>query len=138
MSRYGGRHTIFFDGQFWVGVFERWDDDRVEVCRVVFGAEPSVRELWEFLRRGRRLRFGPSVAEAASAPTRRNPKRERREIARQLAGQPVGTKAQAALKQQQEHIKTDRRDEARARRALEQQARYEQHCDKRKQKHKGH
>ena len=32
--------TVFFEGPFWVGVFERVEDGRLSVCRVVFGSEP--------------------------------------------------------------------------------------------------
>ena len=30
--------TLYFDGQFWVGVIERHEADRVRAVRIVFGA----------------------------------------------------------------------------------------------------
>ena len=41
--------TLYFDGQFWVGVIERHEADRVRAVRIVFGAQPSDAELYEFL-----------------------------------------------------------------------------------------
>ena len=40
--------TVFYDGQFWVGVFERIDADGYAVAKKVFGAEPSNAELFNF------------------------------------------------------------------------------------------
>lgn len=33
--------TVYHDGQFWVGVFERVEEGRLSARRVVFGTEPS-------------------------------------------------------------------------------------------------
>ena len=41
--------TVFFEGPFWVGVFERVEDGKLSVCRVVFGSEPRNYEVWEFV-----------------------------------------------------------------------------------------
>ena len=41
--------TLYFDGQFWVGVIERHEADRVRAVRIVFGAQPSDAEFHEFL-----------------------------------------------------------------------------------------
>lgn len=42
------RLTVEFSPPWWVGTLERWEDDRYEVGRVVFGAEPTEPEvlLW--------------------------------------------------------------------------------------------
>ena len=41
--------TVFFEGPFWVGVFERVEDGKLSVCRVVFGSEPRDYEVWELI-----------------------------------------------------------------------------------------
>ena len=41
--------TLYFDGQFWVGVIERHEADRVRAVRIVFCAQPSDAEFYEFL-----------------------------------------------------------------------------------------
>ena len=39
--------TVFFEGPFWVGVFERVSEGKLTVCKVTFGAEPKDGEVWE-------------------------------------------------------------------------------------------
>ena len=41
--------TLYFDGQFWVGVIERHEAGHVRAVRIVFGAQPSDAEFYEFL-----------------------------------------------------------------------------------------
>ena len=56
------RLTVEFSPPWWVGTLERWEDDRYEVGRVVFGAEPTEPEvlLW-VLHRLTRLRTTPAI-----------------------------------------------------------------------------
>lgn len=42
--------TVFYDGQFWVGLAERVGDGRYGAARIVFGAEPSDEEILQFVR----------------------------------------------------------------------------------------
>lgn len=75
MNRQSAGLTVFFEGQFWVGIFERVSGDRLSVCRHIFGAEPKDSEVWEFILRDyERLKFSPEV----ESPVRKaadNPKR---------------------------------------------------------------
>ena len=41
--------TVLFENPFWVGVYERIDGDRYEVCKIIFGEEPKAYEVWDFL-----------------------------------------------------------------------------------------
>lgn len=41
--------TVFFEKSFWVGVFERINDGKYEVCKVYFGGEPSDIEILNFI-----------------------------------------------------------------------------------------
>ena len=41
--------TVFFEGPFWAGVFERTAGGKLSVCKVTFGAEPKDQEVWEFI-----------------------------------------------------------------------------------------
>ena len=43
--------TVFFEGPFWVGVYEREEGERYEACKITFGAEPRDCEVWDFLLR---------------------------------------------------------------------------------------
>ena len=136
MEEQSGKLTVFFY-PFWVGVFERISDGKLSVCKVTFGAEPKDYEIYAFvLRNHGRLKFSPSV-EAEAKKTSHNPKRIQREIQRQVQNTGIGTKAQQALKLQQEQMKTERKTESRRRREEEKQLRFEQKQQKRKEKHRG-
>ena len=43
--------TILFEEPFWIGLFERLDGHKYEVCKVTFGAEPKDYEVYEFILR---------------------------------------------------------------------------------------
>ncbi|MDE7157454.1 MAG: YjdF family protein [Lachnospiraceae bacterium] len=45
--------TILFENPFWIGLYERIDGDRYEVCKSTFGAEPKDYEVYDFLTQGR-------------------------------------------------------------------------------------
>ena len=79
MSRIKSRLTVFFEEPFWVGVFEQETDGVIRAARVVFGAQPTDAEVFEFvLRHADRLRYGPPVEGRLSRETA-NPKKRRRE-----------------------------------------------------------
>lgn len=41
--------TILFENPFWIGLYERIDGDKYEVCKITFGAEPKDYEIYDFL-----------------------------------------------------------------------------------------
>lgn len=49
MDKTTGILTVYFEGPFWVGVFERITDGKLSVCKVTFGAEPKDQQVWEFI-----------------------------------------------------------------------------------------
>lgn len=131
--------TVLFEDPFWVGVFERTEGGRYAACKVTFGAEPKDYEVYDlFLRGWSRLRFSPSVRAEGVSDTPNNPKRMQREIRRRVQDTGMGTKAQQALKAQQQEGKDKRRIRARARREAESEQRYALRTAKRKEKHRGH
>ena len=132
------RLTVFFDDPFWAGVFERFEDGKLSVCKVTFGAEPKDYEVWEFvLTNYYTLRFSPAV-EADLRQTADNPKRRQRNAKKQLAGTGIGTKSQQALQKQREEMKTERKEQRRELRDSEKQRQFELRQQKRKEKHRGH
>ena len=79
MSKTVGTLTVFFDGQFWVGVFEKVTDEKLSVCKVTFGAEPKDSEVYDFILKSyHNLKFSPEITAIVKA-TERNPKRQQRE-----------------------------------------------------------
>lgn len=130
--------TVFFEGPFWVGVFERIEQGRLSVCKVTFGVEPKDYEVWAFvLKNSGQLKFSPSVdLVVKEAPA--NPKRVQRELRRQTADAGIGTKSQQALQLQREAHKLTRKAASRAQREAEQQRQFDLKQQKRKEKHRGH
>ena len=69
------RITVCFEAPFWIGVLEREWGGTLEVCKIVFGAEPRDYEVYAFLMsHWRELRFSPPVTGVRRAEAA-NPKR---------------------------------------------------------------
>lgn len=130
--------TVYHDGQFWVGMFERAERGRLAACHVVFGAEPSNEEVQQLVcERWNRLRFSESIAMDAMPKIACNPKRRQRKAARELAQRGPSTKAQLAIAEEREASAQQHKTEARNKREQEKQRRFELRQEKRKQKHRG-
>lgn len=130
--------TVYHDGQFWVGVFERVEDGRYSVSRVVFGAEPSNEEILVLIcNRYGELRFTEPMVNEESPRPAANPKRRQREASREMKQRGPSTKAQQALAEAREASARQRKADARDRREDEKRQRFEQRQEKRKAKHRG-
>lgn len=131
--------TVFFEEPFWVGVCEREFNGRYEVCKITFGAEPKDYEVYDFmLKNYDRLRFSPSLEAGVTVDKRINPKRMQRQIKKQLDSIGVGTKAQQALKLQQEQGKLECKIGSREQREAKKERQFELRQEKHKEKHRGH
>jgi len=131
--------TVLFEDPFWIGIYEREGYGRYEVCKITFGAEPKDYEVYAFfLRNWNQLKFGPALEAEAKADKKINPKRLQRHVNRQIVGLGIGTKAQQALKVQQEQGKLERKARSRAQREAEKERQFEIRQEKRKEKHRGH
>lgn len=130
--------TVLFEGPFWIGLYERADDGRYEVCKITFGAEPKDCEVYDFLLRNwHRLRFSPSIKSAALCERRVNPKRMQRQVRRELTVG-IGTRAQQALKLQQAEGKQARQKRSREQYEAEARRQFSLRQEKHREKHKGH
>lgn len=135
--------SVFYDGQFWVGVLEITDGGSVRAVRHVFGGEPNNAELEEFAIKhsGRlidRALAAPAVANAERTRSNVNPKRLARMVARERADRPVSSAAQDALREACEQAGHENRAAAKRRRAAESDHRRAQAARKRKAKRRGH
>ncbi len=138
MQKIESKLTVFFDGPFWVGVYERISGGKIEACKITFGAEPKDYEVYGFLLENwNKLRFGPPVKADTKREVKINPKRMQRAIKKKLETQGVGTKSQQALKLKQEESKVSRKENSRKQREDEKQHRFELRQRKRKKKHRG-
>ncbi len=76
--------TIFFEGKYWVGSFERTDKAGYAVARHIFGEEPTDPEVHEWvLNHYHELKFG-ELKEVKLEIKRMNPKRLQREVRREM------------------------------------------------------
>jgi hypothetical protein len=135
------RLTVYFDGQFWIGFFERDDDEGLSIARHVFGPEPSLPEIAELVtgRDWSRLRFIPTDGgDGRSHQPAANPKRRQRQAAREAKAKAPSTRSQEALKVALEQHKADSAAESRERRAEVAEERWRQRAAKRKEKKRGH
>lgn len=130
--------TVFFEDPFWVGVFERVENDQLSVCRHVFGAEPTNAEVFTFIQqRFRKLEFSPTIA-IDRQTHHSNPKRRQRTTRKATEARGIGSKAQQALAAQREASKDNRSASQRKAREASQAERYAKRRAKQKAKHRGH
>lgn len=130
--------TVFYDGSFWVGVYERIQEEKLEACKITFGAEPKDYEVYEFiLQNWSELKFSPPIEVDVRTDLKINPKRMQRNIKKQLEARGVGTKSQQALQLQREENKLSRNERNRKRKEEEKQRQFELKQQRKKEKHKG-
>jgi hypothetical protein len=133
--------TVYFDDPWWVGVIEIEKDGVLCAARHVFGGEPSNEEVLDFvLQDFIPLIARPTVGVAVeSAPERKfNPKRAARQAARLMRACGVSTKAQAALKLQQEAGKQERQGLSRAEKERLAEYKRQKARAKARARHQGH
>ena len=130
--------TILFEAPFWIGLYERTDGGKYEVCKITFGSEPKDYEVYEFLLKNwHKLKFSPPIQAEVAIERKINPKRMQREIQSQLQDKGIGTKAQQALQLQREEQKLERETRTRKQRDAEKQLKFDRRQQKRKEKHRG-
>lgn len=138
MDKIFGSLTVFFDELFWVGVFERQSEGKLQVVRIVFGSEPKDGEIYEYLLKYYdQLNFSIPMTEVVEGKKKVNPKRMHRDIKKQLLQKGIGTKAQQALKIEQENNKYCRKNLKRQKSEEEKQHQFELRQEKKKEKHRG-
>jgi len=102
--------TVYFECPFWVGTYECISGGKLSAVKMVFGAEPKDYEVYEYLNaHWKSWVFSPALAYRKSPRYKVNPKRRHKLINRQLQEKGTGTKAQEALRLQQEEKKIIRK-----------------------------
>ena len=120
MDRNVSSFTVLFQPPFWVGIAERWGEEGYSAARVVFGAQPTDPQLYEWLlREWHRLNFSPAAEGERPIPVRKNPKREQREAHAATRARGTGTQVQEALSRQREQEGLARQAESRRKRQEE-------------------
>ena len=138
MDKTNGKLTVYFEEPFWVGVFERIEDGKLSVAKVIFGAEPKDYEVQEYIQQYYfSLKFSPAV-DTVVKDIKRNPKRMQREAKKQMQETGIGTKSQQALKLQQEQNKQERKVRSREKKEADELRMFELKQQKKREKHRGH
>ena len=131
--------TVFFEGMFWVGVFEKICGEEYEVAKVVFVSEPKDYDVYDFvLKNFNRLKFTNSLRQDKIQNKEINPKRLNREIKKEIQGNGTGTKAQIAMKLQQEGNKAERKKFSKEKSREENERKFQLKQEKKLKKHNGH
>ena len=129
--------TVFFDEPFYAGLFEQAEEGRLRVSKVVFGAEPSDQQVYDWLLANYyKLRFSPPVHGVKQIQLAANPKRRQRQAAKADAG--IGTKAQMAIQLAREAAKQARKTITKEQREQEEERKLQLRIEKKKAKHRGH
>ena len=137
MDKVSGKLTVYFEAPFWIGVFERFENGKLSVCKVTFGAEPKDYEVQEFiLKNFYVLRFSLGMSTVVK-DSKKNPKRIKRDAKKQMLETGIGTKSQQALKLQQEQNKQEHKMKSREQKEEKEQRLFELKQQKKKEKHKG-
>jgi len=138
MNKVTEKLQVFFEEPFWIGVFERVEDEKLAVCKVTFGAEPKEYEILEYiLKNFYKLKFSPTIETNTQAKERINPKRLQRAVKKQVQEVGIGTKSQQALQLLHEQNKLERKSRSREQKELEKQHQFDLKQQKKKEKHKG-
>lgn len=133
--------TIYYDGQFWVGVIETQENGNLKAYRYVFGTEPSDAEVLEFVNYRLLAVITKStqleIKVKRSLNKRINPKRLQRQVAKEMKKKGISTQAQEAIKEEIESRKIERKKLKKQRDDAFKQKQWEIKKQKAKQKHKG-
>jgi len=134
------RLFILFEDGFWVGYFERACGGEYRAARHVFGSDPGLAELRDFVlsRDSDRIRWTRSHTFAIEVALGKNPKRRMREIAKSMHDSRVASKARQAIKAEQEARQVERRSSRSAANAELKDERYFEKRELRKRKRRGH
>ena len=137
MAKLETRLTVLYEEPFWIGLSERVVNGKLTVAKHVFGAEPSMADIYEFvLNHSYDLEYSPSV-DAETKKEHTNPKRRQREARKMTAQKGIGTKSQQALQMQREEKKIERKQISKEQKEEEKQRRFELKQKKKREKRRG-
>lgn len=133
--------TVFFDGQFWVGVVEQHVQGRVKAGKYLFGSEPKDQDVLAFVQNQLDSlidRLSQAVESGRAVRERRiNPKRLARQVAREVEQRGISSHAQEALKLEYEKRKKEKQVYSRQQREEMKDRKREIKVQKAKAKHRG-
>ncbi|MGE5363275.1 MAG: YjdF family protein [Bacteroidota bacterium] len=133
--------TVYFDGQFWVGLAEAGSGDTLRVFVHTFGEEPGDGILLDFVNHilpDLYLDSTGTSAEESGLRPKLNPKRLQKLARRALNQHPQSTKSQEVLQRQMELDKKEKKVLSRQQKLEQAEIRRMKAVEKARQKHRGH
>jgi hypothetical protein len=133
--------TVFFDGQYWVGVVEETEGTKVRACRHIFGPEPKDGEVLDFVRNSTTGLLDRATQRLETGKLRNerkvNPKRLARQVAEEMRRHGISSYTHQTLQLELEHRKKERASEQRRHAKEMREKKRQLRLQKAKQKHRG-
>lgn len=141
-KQYTIKVTVFLEDSFWVGIFERNDDEGYAVSRQIFDGEPTDAELYNFvLKNYSQLKFTHPhdfkliIKRKKFKRMQRDVRKEMHKIKKDL---PKSSHAQEALRIDLEKKKKTKQVISKAKKEEMLERKFNLKQEKRKKKHRGH
>ncbi|MGE7852895.1 YjdF family protein [Bacillus paramycoides] len=133
--------TIYFDGQFWIGIVEMTENNKLKVCKHTFGSEPKDSEILDFIFHDMipLLNSTSGVKNSIDKSKNKtiNPKRLIRLAAKEMKNQGVSNKSYEALRIELEQKKKMKKCISRQMKEELKEQKRQLKIQKRKAKHRG-
>ena len=132
--------TVFFNGQYWVGVVELQEGTKLKASQFIFGLEPKDAEVMDFVQHqmlGLLSTSKEQVDIRKASEQKVNPKRLARQVAKEMRTTGVSTFAQEAMKLDLALRKKERKATNKKKDELLQEKKYLLKIQKAKEKHRG-
>ena len=131
--------SIFHDGQFFIGLVEYREKDKVKLVKFTFGTEPNSAEIFNFIYDHLdELMNQTKVSIEKKKPKKVNPKRLQRQVAKEQKQPKTSTYAQKAIKKEQEMKKVQGKKSKKLKKEQAKARKRQLKVQKNKQKKKGH
>ncbi|WP_338749216.1 YjdF family protein [Bacillus sp. FJAT-52991] len=96
--------TIYYDGQFYVGIIEMVSGKTLKAYRYIFSAEPKDQEILDFINRDLLKHIEKhdqkGITIQNDLPKKVNPKRLQRMVSKEMKQANISTKAQEAIQEE--------------------------------------
>ncbi|AAS39920.1 MULTISPECIES: YjdF family protein [Bacillus] len=133
--------TIYFDGQFWIGIVEMFENNKLKVCKHTFGSEPKDSEILDFIFHDMVPLLKSTSGVKNSIDKRKskiiNPKRLIRLAAKEMKNQGVSNKSYEVLRIELEQKKKMKQCITRQKKEELLEKKRQMKIQKRKAKHRG-
>ncbi|MDO6572938.1 DUF2992 family protein [Staphylococcus pasteuri] len=132
--------SVFHDGQFYVGLVEYKAGSKSKFAKFTFGTEPDDEEIFYFIETYLLSIIEKTKTSVTTKKKKRkvNPKRLQRQVAKEQKMPKDFTKAQIAIKEEQELNKKLSKKRSKAKKDFTKERKRQIKKNKAKEKHKGH